>query len=280
MATPTATPKLPDLARRIAQQEAALAALRRKLDARLTDLNRRREKLRAELRTVESEIEAVSEGETASPDHASPPQNLSKQSQAAAPAKRSARSFPSLAKFLVQLVREGTGKPLPMATLKEQTVLRGFPSKSGDIRRIVEKRASELVQRGLLRRDPGTGGYVLPKGKNGSRLAPPPAAGSKASSGSKPSAAPRPRATAASAARPRPAPTTGTRRGQPSLRSVLFDIMKKEGRTLSAQELAVLAKRAGYKSQSRDFKNVIWVALGNMPEAERDPRGGYRLKKR
>ena len=50
--------------------------------------------------------------------------------------------------------------------------MRGMPK--ADIRRIVEKRASELVQRGLLRRDPETGGYVLPQGKNSSRLAPPP----------------------------------------------------------------------------------------------------------
>jgi len=88
MATTAAAPKLPDLARRIAQQEAALSVLRRKLDARLTDLNRRREKLRTELRTVEAEIEAVSQAEPQSgkpvTDQAAPVQAVPKKSEAAA----------------------------------------------------------------------------------------------------------------------------------------------------------------------------------------------------
>jgi hypothetical protein len=240
MATPTKTArKVKDLVSRIAQQEAALAQLRRQLDTRLADLNRRRETLQAQLRAVESEIDAVAARGASSP------------APAAAPAQRPATSFPSLAEFLVQLVREANGKPVPLAVLKEQTVRRGFPSKSANLISMVEKRASELVKRGRLRRAAGKG-YLLPQGGNAQRTAP---------------AAEKPKG-----------PAAGGKAGQPTLRSVLLGLLQKAGRSMSVTELAEQAQKAGYQSKSKDFRNVIWVALGNMPEAERDPRGGYRLK--
>src|SRR5438132_2884708 len=59
MANITTALKLRDIARRIARQEAQLATLRRRLDSRLTILNRRREELRDELRNVETELLAI-----------------------------------------------------------------------------------------------------------------------------------------------------------------------------------------------------------------------------
>jgi hypothetical protein len=259
MANTTATTKLPELARQIARHESKLARLRHKLDSRLANLNRRREDLRSELRSVETEIEAVAQ---------SGPQN---EQTAAAPTPEPVRkrgrkrSGASLADFLVALVREGKGKPVPMATLKEQTVSRRFPTTSTNLPGMVEKRASELVQGGRLRRDSSTGGYLVSETRNGQGVASP-----------KTSATP---GRKKSSAQSKSSPTTGARRGRTPLRSVLLDLMKKSGRTMSAQELATQARQTGYRSKSRDFKNVVWVVLGDMPEVEHDPTGGYRLKK-
>lgn len=250
MATATAS-RLHDLAHRIAQQETQLAALRRQLDNRLENLNRRRERLREELRTVESELEAVS-------------QSLEKDAgpAAAPPAGVEAKpSGQSLSEFLVQLVGEAHGQPVALARLKEETVRRGFPSTSRDLPRMVEKRASELVQRGLLRRDPATKGYLLARGTNGASHpgAAKPTAG-KARGG-------------ADQARPSP------RGKQAPLREILLDLFKKSGRTMSVTELAEQALEAGYQTRSKNLKDVLWVALGKMPEIERDPKGGYRLRR-
>jgi hypothetical protein len=260
MATTAATQPLQDLAHRIARQEATLAKLRRRLDSRLADLNRRREDLRARLRAVEAEIAAASPNgqaaEQPTPVQAPPAQ------AATHSAKRRARSGSTLAEFLIGLVSEGNGEPVPVATLKAETVRRRFPTSSSNIPALVETRAWDLARRGLLRRDPATGGFLLPEARNGGTAT-------------------------ATTTRKRPAASKQARKGgpqarngQPSLRSVLLDILKKAGRTLSAQELADQAQQAGYRSQSKDFKSVIWVAVRNMPEVEHDPEGGYRLKKR
>ena len=47
---------------RIAKRETELATLRRRLEARLSRLNNRREQLRSDLRSVETEIELVGSG--------------------------------------------------------------------------------------------------------------------------------------------------------------------------------------------------------------------------
>jgi hypothetical protein len=258
MANPLASPPLQELARRIVRQEAALTKLRRRLDTRLADLNRQRESLRAKLRVVEAEIAAASPagqaGEVTTAVPAPPPQVETPVT------KRRKGSGPTLAEFLIGLVREGNGKPVPVATLKAETIRRRFPTTSANVPALVETRAWDLARRGLLRRDPTRGGFLLPDVK-----------------GDKATSATQGRKGTASKKGGNTAPQA--RNGQPSLRSVLLDILKKAGRTLSAQELADRAQQAGYRSQSKDFKSVIWVAVRNMPEVEHDPLGGYRLKK-
>src|SRR4051812_10224050 len=137
-----------NLARRIAEQEAALAALRRQLDVRLTDLNRRREELRAELRNVETEIEAVAQG--GQPDGKPvTPQAETQESPASAATKLAAGSAPSLSELLVTLVRAAEGKPVTFVELKNQAVQRGFPTGSTNLRKMVENRTYALVKRGI-----------------------------------------------------------------------------------------------------------------------------------
>jgi hypothetical protein len=263
MAITATTAQLQDLARRIAQQEAALAKLRGRLDSRLAKLHRRREDLRAKLRDVEAEIEAASPASRPTEQITPTPSDTPKVETLSA--QRRLRSGPTLPEFLIELVREGNGRPVPIAVLKAETVRRGFPSRSSDVPAVVQARTSELVRRGLLRRDPAKRGYLLPEVRNGPEVA------SKRRAGRK--------TVRTSTAQARSSRATGTRTGQPSLRSVIVSILKKSGRTMSVEELANQAQRAGYRSRSKAFKNVIWVAVSNMPDIEHDPKGGYRLKR-
>jgi hypothetical protein len=260
----SSTISLQDLARRIVSQESALAALRSRLETRLAHLSRRRDALRVELSIVETEIQAVTQGE-------GPPPVVP---ATAATPHRTMRpaSSPSLAQFLVRLVRENKGKPVPMAQLKAETLHRRFPSTSADLSKMVEKRAYQLVQRGLLRRDPATGGFVLAGRTNGNQQ--PRAAGKrKVQAGSPATGKPDAAKTSAPAG-------AGMGEGQRPLRMVLLDVLRQAGRTLTAEELVAGARRAGYRSTSKNFKDVVWAAMGKLPEVERDPSGGYRLKKR
>jgi hypothetical protein len=252
---------LQDLARRIAQHEARLANLRGKLNARLDDLQRRRERLRAELRTVEEKIEAATPA--SAPTEPSAPTNAFEQRQLVAlPSARVNQSGPSLAELLVRLVGEAKGKPLMLAELKQQVLRRGFTTSSANVRKAIENRVYALTKQRRLRRDTATGGYVLTKMGNGKATSSP---------------------TQREKTRPQtktPRSSLRTRAGQPSLRSVVVDVLAAAGRALHVQELAARVKKAGYRSKSKVFKNVLWAGLGQMPEVERDPAGGYRLKKK
>jgi hypothetical protein len=61
---------------------------------------------------------------------------------------------------------------------------------------------------------------------------------------------------------------------------VLTGLLKKSKKPLAARELAERALAAGYQTASKDFTNVVWVALGNMTNVENIPGEGYRLKKK
>jgi hypothetical protein len=49
---------------------------------------------------------------------------------------------------------------------------------------------------------------------------------------------------------------------------------------MRARELAEQAKAQGYHSTSKDFVQVVWVALANMDNVKNVPDRGYRLTKR
>jgi len=49
---------------------------------------------------------------------------------------------------------------------------------------------------------------------------------------------------------------------------------------MSAQELADRSQEGRLQSQSREFKNVIWVALGNMPGGRAGPQGRLPTQER
>jgi hypothetical protein len=246
---------LQDLAERLAQKQAELEAARRAYDARLADLAARKTELEAQLRAVDAEIQAV--GKTVPAPAA----------VAAAPPKPAAASAepPSLPRLLVALVRDAGG-PITVGELTEKVRGARFPTTSGNLSKMVGNKVGELVKKGLLRRAAGQRGVVLPA--SGAR-APAAKAASDGKGGGGAAAAPR----AATPARP------AGKRAAGSLRELLLKLLARSTRPMKAKELAEQVLASGYQTQSKDFVNVIWVALGKMDELENVKGQGYRLKR-
>jgi hypothetical protein len=65
---------------------------------------------------------------------------------------------------------------------------------------------------------------------------------------------------------------------QRPLHEVLTQILKKSTKPMTGSELAAEALKAGYHSTSKNFVDVVWVAMSNLKNVERVPNQGYRLK--
>ncbi len=230
------------------------------LAASLADLARRQDELQAQLRAVDAEIQAV--GSDTTPGRApTPPPPAATPAPSAAQAR--AAGVPTLARFLLDLVR-AAGRPMTVKELAEVVVQKKYPTTSRNIPGLVKNTVSELVTKGVLRRAEGQPGVTLPRPQAGkpaqaAKAAP---AGKKAGTNGKtaPTAAP---------------PGAG---GRVSLMDLLTRLLAKSDRPLKARELAERALAAGYETGSKDFMNVVWVALGKM-DVEKVPDQGYRLKK-
>jgi hypothetical protein len=72
-----------------------------------------------------------------------------------------------------------------------------------------------------------------------------------------------------------PAKTDGQ---QLPLRTVLTNLLAKSRRPRTARELADQVLASGYKTTSKNFIDVIWVALPQMDNVHRVPDKGYILK--
>lgn len=256
---------LQDLAQRLTQKQAELEEARRAYEARLAELARRKNELQADLRDVNAEIQAVSSATAPGP---APSAARTPAGPAAPPAPQGrAEGAPTLVRFLLNLVR-AAGRPMTVKELAEEVVRAKYPTTSGNIPGLVKNTISKLVTQKLLRRADGQPGVVLaqpragkPAGDPRATPARPPATEQKVPANGK----------AANPAAP------GGRRGQPSLGDLLTRLLAESQRPLKAKELAEQALAAGYKTESKDFLNVIWVALGKM-DVENVPGQGYRLK--
>jgi hypothetical protein len=252
---PDTTLPLNDLTRQIAQRQAELERLRQEHEARqarLADLSRQREALKAQLRQVEADIQAVTKGQAAG---------------AAAPTEGTrAAARPKLADALVEVLRE-VNRAMTARQLGEELTRRNFPTTSGDITNLVQNRLSDLVKKGVLRRAKGRRGVRLPR-----------------------AAAPSPKAAAAKKAAPAraaarktkaasPPPKAGFRKGQPSLRSLLTELLQKSKKPVPARDLAEQVLATGYKTKSKNFTDVVWTALGQLKNVENVKGLGWRLKK-
>ena len=167
--------------------------------------------------------------------------------------------------MLETLVREAK-HPMTVKQLTEELLRRKFPTTSKNLAGIVQTRVGELVKKGIFRRPKDRAGVVpATAATNGSKAASSPAARKPVKSVSKT------KAPTASAAKPNPK--------QPPLREVLTELLRKSKRPLSGSELAKQAQKAGYRSASVDFANVVWVMLKKMENVAHLPGKGYRLKK-
>src|SRR5262249_4865557 len=115
--------------------------------------------------------------------------------------------------------------------------------------------------KGVLRRTPSGTGLMLAKEKAAPAVAP--------------KAAQKPAVVKAAPS----APVAASKETR-SLRELLLHLLGGSKRPLAARELGEMVLKSGYRTDSRDFTHVVWVALGKMNEVERAPQGGYRLKKR
>jgi hypothetical protein len=245
---PDTTLPLNDLTRQISQHESALERLRQEYEARqtrLADLSRQRDALKAQLRQVEADIQAVTKGQAAG--------------QATPTKGTPATARPKLTEALVEVLRE-TNRAMTAKQLGEELTRRKFPTSSTNITNVIQTRLSDLVKRGLLRRARGRKGVRLPKA-----AAPAPAKPAKAAA----------RKTKAASPPPKP----GLRKGQPSLRSLLTELLKKSKKPVPARELAEQVLATGYKTKSKKFTDVVWTALGQLKGVENVKGQGWRLKK-
>ncbi len=239
----TAIP-LQDLAKRIRQQQAELEKLRQEYQVRqahLSDLTRHKEELQAQLRQVEAEMQGLDKGVT----------------PAAKPAPAKAGKKPtsgvSLSQFLIQTVTDA-GRPVTAKELATEVVRRKFPTTSHNIPGLIDTQVSLLVKKGLLQRAQDQAG-VLPAQPLPKRAAP--------------------------AAKPKPAtaPPPAVAESGLSLRAMVTKVLAQSAHPLSARELAEKVLASGYQTKSKDFTNVIWGGVGQMPNVENVPGQGYRLKK-
>jgi hypothetical protein len=254
---------LEDLQQRIHRRDTELLALRRQLQDRqnqLASLTSRQEELRAQLQRVEAEIAALTSGSKTVASTIAGPAPAAKKRP---PSVRS--SQPPLPLLLVTLLREA-GRPLTARELAEEAKRRGFKSGSGNFVRLVETRTAELKRKGILRRAVGQPGFVV--GRSTGARTNKTAVGPKARPGQQ-------TARGRSANRGRPV----SAQGKVPLREILTQILQKSSKPLTGSELAARALAAGYRSTSKNFVDVVWVAAGNIDNVENVPGQGYRLKK-
>jgi hypothetical protein len=79
---------------------------------------------------------------------------------------------------------------------------------------------------------------------------------------------------------------SGRRKGKPrvknpsSLRAVVLEVLKGDRKGLTLADLADKVSATGYKSNSKNFKNVLYQCVYNTPEIQHnDSNGCYRLVK-
>jgi hypothetical protein len=247
---------LHDLEQRINQRQTELEQPRREYEARqgqLQKLTQRQQQLQAQLQQVEAEIASFGQ----SPASATKPAKVIKPARATTPAAppNGTVATLSLSELLVQIVREAK-RTITIKELATEVVRRHYPSTSKNLPKTVEARVSDLVKKGSLRRAPSQAG-VLPGGTPSSAKTQSPAKVGV----SKP-------ATAAAA----PAQEL-------TLAAAVTKVLAASAKPLTARVLADKVLALGYRSQSKDFLNVLGAGLGKMDHVEHVKVEGYRLKK-
>jgi len=275
MTATTATP-LETLAQKIASQQAELEALRREFETRqtsLTDLNRQKEALKAQLRQVEADIRATAQGsppgQAPAPRHTAQPKAGARKTKRKHPKTTPSSSKPFRKNSLPALLLDILGKassPLTVKQLAAEVVRRKYPTTSSNLPAIIETRAGDLIRKGLLRRASDQPGLVLAT------------AAEKGPSDKAPPAAKRsPKNGAVVVKKAAPATSNGQRQ-QPPLRVIITNLLAKSRRPLTGRAIADQVLANGHQTKSKNFIDVVWVALGQMDNIVNVAGKGYVLK--
>jgi hypothetical protein len=251
-----------DLVQRINQQEAELAKLRQAFETRqaqLTDLTRRKADLELQLKQIDVEIQRVGNGAKSTPAAVPGPTMAAKPSGTKAAAKSTGGA--TLSQVLIALVQKAQG-PVTVKEMTEELQRQKYPTKTTNLAGMIQTRVGDLVKKGIFRRAGQQPGVVMAKAAGLPAKTPsaPPAPTPK-----KPSTVPLAKAASAGVV--------------PPLGELLEQLLAKSSRPLKVRELAEKALESGYKTKSRDFTNVISVAMCKMANVENVPGQGYRLKK-
>jgi hypothetical protein len=260
------------LQKQIAHQESELQRLRQKLEDRqsqLAALTDRKHGLEAQLRQVEGEIARVTAGRF------KPRVTSAKRTSRMSASAKRASDRPSLPRMIVELVKEAA-QPVTVHQLVATLRRRGYHSASDRFRKMVGVRVYELRRKGILRHAPDRSGYLVGKLPNG-RVAT--ATNSEAATKTTLSKQTAKIATQSAGKPVSNKAKTAPEKAQPKLQEVLTSLLRKSKRPLTGAELAEQAQAAGYRSNSRDFRQVVWVMLSRMDNIENVAGKGYRLKR-
>jgi hypothetical protein len=266
---------LQTLAQRINKQQAELAQLRQEYEARQADLRRytlRKQELQTELAKVEADIRGLAQG-------AKPPVGVSPSAGKAVPKPAVAKTTSgkpaaapgqtlTLPSLLLQIVKEAKG-PMTVKTLTEEAQRRNYVTTSKNLAALVDTRISEMIKKGLVRRAKNQPGVVA---------VPSPAKVPTAPAKVARPAAKKPVKKTVKIKAPAAKPTAGAQSG-PSLTTLIEKILSKSSEPMPARELGAKVLATGYQTKSKDFTNVIWVAVAKMKNVENVAGRGYRLKK-
>ena len=270
---------LTDLQEQIAQREQELQALREQLQARqshLDELNQRKEKLQSELRQVEEEIAALATTKARATEQAA------SAAPAVPPSPASATRTEGqlrLGELLVSLLREASEAMTARPALRRGAAawLPVGQSESSQGHREpppgLEEPRHRAACQGPVRLPPGLFRQRCQKAQEHNQSTRP-------TKSQKTPAKPGKSAPAAkkSSGKPSSSVEPGQHEVQPSLRQVLTDVLTNSRKPLSTRELTDQILATGYHSTSKNFLNVVSVQLSKMPNVERLPDKGYRLK--
>jgi hypothetical protein len=259
------------LQKQISHQESELQRLRQELEDRqsqLAVLTDRKCGLEAQLRQVEVEIARVTAGR-----FKTRLTSAKRTSKMSASAKR-ASGRPSLPRMIVELVKEAA-QPVTVRQLVATLRRRGYRSASDKFPKMVGVRVYELRRKGILRHASDQSGYLLGKLPNGRVTT-----STKSEASPKTTLSKQTAKVATQSAHKQVSNKTkrAPKNGQPTLQEVLTSLLCKSKRPLTGAELAEQAQAVGYRSNSRDFRQVVWVMLSRMDNIENVPGKGYRLK--
>jgi len=163
------------------------------------------------------------------------------------------------------MVRRVKG-PVTVKQMAEEVVRQKFPTNSKDISRLVQTRVQELIAKRVFQRLKDHRGVVL-AGSNRDLNSQAAKAASTKKAVKK----------AVSSKTTSPVERNGSK--QPSLMSLLTEVLAKSRRPLTGRELAEQALAQDYKTKSKNFLDVIYVTLGKMDNIDKIPGKGYCLKK-